>query len=193
MNRHLTPALLRPAARHRPRALLATTALAAVFVLTGWGAPASATVDDVTVEVTPTNTHVALGEHIAIEVGVTNNGTATAEGVTVKIDITSLGDSGSVDPEDWVAALSRSAGDLDPGETRTISWEIQPISPGNFTLYAVALADGATTVAASNTLTVDVADRRSLNPDGVLPVAIGAPVVVGGLLGFQVRRNRRLS
>ena len=76
----------------------------------------------------------------------------------------------------------------------TVRWEIQPISGGNFTVYAVALAAGSGNVTASGATLISVDEQRSLNPEGVLPVALAAPVVVGGLLLIQqlaARRGRR--
>ena len=58
-------------------------------------------------------------------------------------------------------------------------------------LYAVALTPGAADVASSNVLAIEVTERRSLNPEGILPVAIAGPVIVGGLWLFQTRLTRR--
>ena len=143
------------------------------------------------VEVTPTTSSIDLGEMVEVSVSVTNTSTEPAEAIIAHIDITDTDRSGSVDPEDWTATLSEPIDSLGPGETATATWKVQPISPGTFTLYAVALAPGASDVASSNTLTVEVADRRSLNPQGILPVSIATPVLVGGLLANQYRRNRR--
>ena len=72
-----------------------------------------------------------------------------------------------------------------------VRWNAQPISGGQFVLYAVALAPGATDVASSNVLAINVTERRSLNPEGILPVSIGGPVLVGGLWLAQTRLARR--
>lgn len=39
--------------------------------------------------------------------------------------------------------------------------------------------------------TVDVADQRTLDPGGILPVALATPTLIGGLLAVQTRRNHR--
>ena len=146
--------------------------------------------DDVSVSVDPANSTVTLGETLDISVEVVNRSGQTLNGLVVHIDITSLADAGSVDPEDWTSTLSKPIADLAPKGSATVDWRIQPISAGDFSLYAVALAADDATVAASNVLRVTVDDRRSLNPNGILPVSIGAPVVVGGLLALQVRLAR---
>ncbi|GEM_PF-6935591 len=145
--------------------------------------------DAVSIEVTPTEVEVQLGERIDLTVTVTNNGEAAVEGLIAHIDITDLDVSGSVDPEDWVKTLSRDVGTLEAGQSATRTWNVQPISSGSFTVYAVALAPEGSTAAASNVVTVDVAHRASLNPQGVLPVSIGVPAVIGALLLTRLRRR----
>lgn len=154
-------------------------------------AMASSIADEVTIAVEPANQSVILGDHIDITITVTNMGTQTLSDLVVHIDITDPVASTSVDPEDWTSTLSKPVGPLGPNESTTATWTIQPISPGSFALYAIVLAPDSETVAASNILAVDVIDQRSLNPNGILPVAIGAPAVVGGLLVTQLRLSRR--
>lgn len=172
------------------RALLATAVLtAAVWMLLS---PVGAQgLDDVTVTIDPTQSSVVLGESVDLVVTVINSGDgATAPGA-VHLDITDPTSSRSTDPEDWTSTLTRSIGRMDPGTTRTVSWTIQPISPGSYTTYAVVLSTGSETIVASNALRIDVEDERSLNPGGILPVAIGAPVFVGGLFVWQLTASRR--
>lgn len=147
--------------------------------------------DQVAVTVEPAVSDVVLGADLDISIDVTNVGAEPLDDLMVHIDITALADSGSVDPEDWTATLSKPVGVIAPGRTANVAWRIQPISPGTFSLYAVVLSANDDSVAASNVLTVSVADRRSLNPNGILPVALGAPALIGGLLVAQIRTLRR--
>ena len=170
--------------------LVAAAAGLVVWLLPG-PTSAQAIADDITVVVDPVARSVTLGEHLDITVTVSNTSATPSVALVAHIDITDPTQSSSVDPEDWTSTLSTPVGSLRPGASATVTWRIQPISAGTFTLYAIALAPGAGTVAASNVLEVSVDDQRSLNPDGILPVAIGAPVLVGGLLAVQLRLSRR--
>lgn len=172
------------------RAVLLLLVVMSAFVLAAVPAGAQ-TMDDVEVVVEPSSAPVVLGETLDISVTVTNNGTAPSAPLVVHIDITDPSSESSVDPEDWTSTLSKTAGVVAPGATKTVTWNIQPISGGSFSLYAVALSEGVSSVASSNVLAVDVADQRSLNPGGILPVAIGVPLVVGFLLLVQIRLARR--
>jgi hypothetical protein len=170
-----------------------TPILVALGAILSLIAPTTAlTIDDnVTVTVEEASDHTLLGDTLDLAITVTNSGPATTESLVLHIDITDLGGDGSVDPEDWTATLSKPVGQLGPGESRRVDWRLQPISGGSFTLYAVALAAGVDNLASSNVVTIDVTDQRSLNPNGILPAAIGTPTVVGALLVVQVRRSRR--
>ena len=165
--------------------LLATICFGAVGSHT-----AAQSLDEVVVEVTPLTAQVALGDTIDLDVTVTNTSGAARNDLIAHIDVTSPDRDGSVDPEDWTATLSKQVGRLDAGAGTTVTWSIQPISPGTFLVYAVVLAPDAPDVAGSNVLTVSVEDQRSLNPQGVLPVVIIVPAAVGALFVSRLRRNR---
>ncbi len=178
-------------------ARLVFTAALVIVALSGPAtSPAGANplAETVTVIVDPPSSSVVLGEAIDLSVAVTNGGPAASPPLVVHIDITKPDQATSVDPEDWTSTLSKPIGVLEPGQTVVVDWNIQPISAGTFATYAVALAPGVDNIAASNVAEVRVADQRSLNPGGILPVAIGAPALVGGLLLAQMyfaRRGRR--
>jgi len=178
------------------RALTAAVAAALlVAVLAGFGAgPAGAQIDgSVTVTLEPPSASAILGDNIDLTIEVTNTGSEPTAPLVVHLDVTDPAIAGSVDPEDWTSTLTKPIGVLEPGATQTVDWPIQPISPGRFAAYAVAMSVGADDLASSNVVTIDVEDQRSLNPDGILPVAIATPTLIGGLLVAQtgVARRRR--
>lgn len=144
-----------------------------------------------TVSIEPATASVVLGDQLDLRVTVTNGAAQPTGPLVVHLDITDPRASASVDPEDWTATLSKSAGIVATNASATVDWTIQPIAGGSFAVYAVALSPGDDTLASSNVLNVTVADHRSLNPGGILPVAIGVPVLVGSLLVIQTRRVRR--
>lgn len=146
---------------------------------------------DLDVVVEPVRSAVVLGEDLTISVAVANRGSDPARSLVVHLDITDPARSSSVDPEDWTPTLSRPVASIGPGESIVLDWRMQPISPGIFAVYVVVLSQGAANLASSNVATVTVDDQRSLNPNGILPVALGAPVLVGGLLLGQIGYRRR--
>lgn len=170
------------------RVLFAVVCVATLFVPSTASAES---LDDVAVTVDPTSHSVVLGDAFTVQITVTNRGSVATVPLVIHVDITDPSQPTSVDPEDWTSTLSKTIGILDPGTSVTVDWELQPIAGGEFAVYAVALSAGIDTLSPSNVLRVAVADQRSLNPGGILPVAIGAPLVVGGLLLLQMRLARR--
>jgi len=173
--------------------LLLTVAGCALNV-TGLAVPSAQAgdiVDTVTVSIEPKASSINLGENLGLRITVTNNGTRPSPPLVVHLDITNPDRSTSVDPEDWTPTLSKPVGVVAAGDTANVEWIIQPISSGHFATYAVALSPGIDNVATSNVLQVAVTDQRTLNPGGILVVAIGAPALVGALLLLQVRLARR--
>lgn len=174
------------------RALLVTVALLGL----GFGGPTSASAAgaDVLVTVEPAAAALVLGDSLPLRVTVTNSAAAASVPLVVHLDVTDPTRAASVDPEDWTTTLTRSVGVLAPHGVASVDWTVQPVAPGTFAVYAVALpADSGASdrVSSSNVLRVAVQDRRVLNPGGILPVALGAPALVGVLLLAQRRRGRR--
>ena len=172
-------------------------ALAAILAAALTAAPAAGASGPESVELirSPAQATIRLGETIDLEVTVTNTSDGPTEELAIHIDVTDPGSRSSVDPEDWTSTLTRFVGPIDPGATVTARWEIQPISGGTFTVYAVALAAGSRNLTASGATLITVDEQRSLNPEGV-PVALAAPLLVGGLFLAQqwsARRSARTS
>jgi hypothetical protein len=179
---------------------LLTTLLAAVAGVAAMAAPAGPVtarpftaaedLGEFTIVMSPDRSAVDLGDSIDVQFTVTNSGTVDRSDLIVHLDVISPARDGSVDPEDWTATLNQPLGALAPGATTTIDWTIQPISAGTFLVYGVVLAPDGTGATPSNVLTVQVTDRRSLDPQGVLPVVIVVPLAVGLLLADRLRRQR---
>ncbi len=167
--------------------------LAVLLSHAGLPTPASAgpVADTVSVTIDPQKRSLDLGDDLAVQVNLRNEGTQASVPLVVHLDVVDPSRSTSVDPEDWTSTLVKRVGTVAAGDTAAVDWRIQPISAGRFTVYAVAVSDDGAELAASDVLAVDVADRRSLDPGGILPVAIGEPVLVGALLLLQVRLARR--
>lgn len=171
-------------------ALGACCAVLATFMPVAAGA--SQLTDTVVLTIDPSNVDVVLGENFDITVTVSNDGIDPTPPLVIHLDITDPDQFTSVDPEDWTATLSQRIGSIEPGESVTVNWNLQPISPGTFSTYAVALSPGVDSVAASNVVGVNVSDQRTLNPGGILPVSLAAPSIVGVLLLMQMRFARRI-
>jgi hypothetical protein len=83
---------------------------------------------------------------------------------------------------------------LAPGASASASWRLVMIQPGPLGLYATVMPGPHGPVESSPLTVVWVKDVRVLNPGRVLPVALGEPVIVLGLLGLvRARRASRVD
>ena len=172
------------------RMLRAATAVVLLIALAPAGAESAGSHLEVRVE--PSELTVEVGERIELTVTVTNRSTQPSAPLAAHLDVTDPTGSGSVDPEDWTATLTRQVGVVEGGATATITWPMTPISGGRFVAYVLlSPTEGEQALTASNVVGIVVDERRTLNPQGVLPVAAGAPLLIGLLLVGQRWRVRR--
>ncbi len=145
----------------------------------------------VEVVVAPATIATEIGMTTDLQVSVTNTGAVATAALAVHLDITNPSGAGSVDPEDWSSTLTRQIGVLQPGATHELIWDVKPISGGDFSLYVTVLGElGGSEIWVSSAVDVAVRSRRSLNPDGVLPVAIAMPALVLGAWTARLRLRR---
>ena len=87
-----------------------------------------------------------------------------------------------VDPEDWSAERTKSVPTLEPGESTTISWSVTAVTGGRAAVYVVVLPEDpgrAESRPSSPAIDVRIAETKDLNSDGVLPLALGVPALLG--------------
>jgi hypothetical protein len=159
--------------------------------------PAMATPITVTVSMKPTEVTTVLGEHFTLETEVTNTGAAPSGALLAHLNVASIEGSVYVDPEDWSADRSQEL-ELQPGETRRLSWDVQAVNSGSFAAYVVVMPFGNTTAAAESLVVsplvkLEVAPRSTLNAGGTLPVVLLIPVLLGLLAVAARLRLRRRS
>jgi len=141
---------------------------------------------------------VKTGDSIPFDTIVTNTGTAQSPSMILAMNIINLSKEGDVvDPEDWSPRRTEYLDALASNQSTTISWTVNAVLDGNFMVYVVAIpqpesAETSSQVAASPGLHLTVARFASLNPSGVLPYAIGVPLllVLAIFVLFRLRRRQ---
>lgn len=113
----------------------------------------------------------------------------------VAMNIVNLGDGDPVDPEDWSPLRAQTIDRVDTNRQAVLEWEVNAIIKGDYLVYMVALASptsaGETSQpVASEGIHLTVEQFLRINPGGVLPLAIGMPLALSGLL-YGVSRARR--
>ena len=173
---------------------LITLCLTAALLATA-GAPAAqaAAAAPVTVTLDRTKVTSSLGRTFKFSAKVANPGGGATPPLVAQLDVLSLDPDTYVDPEDWSGARTRYLGSLPAGGSRTIEWKIKAVNSGSFGIFVGVLPQSGAPAqpVTGPTLRVDIAERRTLNSGGILPLALGIPALLAALtLGLRLRRRR---
>jgi ABC-2 type transport system permease protein len=139
---------------------------------------------------------VKAGDPVLYDTLVTNTGTEASLPLAVAMNIINLNAKGDVvDPEDWSPQRTQYVDPLAPGQSTRLSWRINAILDGNYMVYMVVIPkprerEATSHPVASSGLHLTVMPFTKLNPRGVLPYAIGGPVLAA--LGVLVVHRLRL-
>jgi hypothetical protein len=146
-----------------------------------------------TVQVDRTHVTTHIGGHFTFATTIRNRSDQPLRGLVAHLNVLSSDPGVYVDPEDWSSHRTRYLPPLAAHESRKVSWTVTAVNSGSITIYVAVLPrHGAGTVATSTPLRVEIANRRTLNSGGVLPLALGIPGLLGlTALGVRARRPRR--
>jgi ABC-2 type transport system permease protein len=140
---------------------------------------------------------VKTSDKVEYNTVVTNNGTEASPPLIVAMNVINLDAKGEVvDPEDWSPQRTQYLESLAPGESISLHWIINTILDGNYMVYMVLIprpdVENATSQPiATSGIHLTVTPFTRLNPGGVLPYAIGVPllVLIGTIVLYRVRRR----
>jgi len=150
---------------------------------------------DVTVDVAYQT--VSTGDAVFFDTVVTNPHQEASPPLILAMNIVNLNAEGDiVDPEDWSPERTQYVDQLGPGESTTLSWRVNAILDGDFMVYMVVLPepagpDATSQAVASSGIHLTVSPFTRLNPRGVIPLVVGAPIVLGAGAGLIMLNRRR--
>lgn len=136
------------------------------------------------------------GEYVKLPATVTNTSNGPVKDVVAYISLVDAtrGQQAPVDLEDWSAHRAVTIPTLAAGQSKDVSWSLRLVKGGDYVVYANVITDGSTRASVGQEVPLSVTAQKNLNPGGVLPVAIGVPIVAGAaLFGPVALRQRRLD
>ena len=125
---------------------------------------------------------IKTGDTVNFKTTVTNNSGEKSPQMFVAMNIINLDKDGDpVDPEDWSPQRTQAIEPLAVGQSATQPWSIHAILDGNYMVYMVLVSEpnnpqSTSQPAVSSGIPLTVTPFASLNPEGILPLAIGMPV-----------------
>jgi hypothetical protein len=166
----------------------------AVFTVAALALAGTATAGSsvVSVNVDRTAISTALGHKFVFRSTIANNDTTPARGLIAHLNVVSLHNGVYIDPEDWSSHRTRYLAPIPIGGSVTLTWTLQAVNAGSIGVYVAVLrqSGAAQPPITGPTVHVSIAERKTLNSGGVLPLALGIPALLGALT-LTVRARRR--
>jgi ABC-2 type transport system permease protein len=174
---------------------LMVTSLAASPALAHWEQQVSG--ENLQISIDADVMEVKTGDTVEFNTTVTNGDTQASPPLIVAMNVINLDAKGDVvDPEDWSPQRTQYIESLAPGQSANHHWIINTILDGDYMVYMVLIPTPASTDTTSQAIATSgihltVRPFTRLNPRGVLPYAIGAPVILLVIIYFVYRRRNQ--
>lgn len=133
-----------------------------------------------------------MGDHLAFRTLIRNTGARPIDGVIGWISLvqTDRGQEQPVDLEDWSAHKAVTIPTLAPGQSVATDWPVRLIQSGTYRLVVSAATRDGATLATSPFADFSVRAKPVVESARVLPVALGVPFLIGGMMFATWRRGR---
>ena len=169
-------------------------ALVASLLVAAWLAPpaAAGATSPVSVGIDRTRISTELGRTFTFHTTIANHGRAPAAGLIAHLNVLSLRNGVYVDPEDWSSNRTRYLPPIPARGRVTLGWRLQAVNSGSIGVYVALLSKSgvARPPITGPAVHVVIAERRTLDAGGVLPLVLGVPAFLGALsLGVRARRR----
>jgi hypothetical protein len=118
------------------------------------------------------------GQFVKIQAKITNSNTKAIGGVAY-ISILDVINNQPIDLEDWSAEKGIYIPTIAPGQSVTHEWSIRLVKAGNYTIDVIFNTnENLSSPTISSRVFLVVQPKINLNPDNVLPVAFGVPILL---------------
>jgi len=159
-------------------------------------AAGAAHADNLGIELEPDQTNPAsptMGDAMRFHSRIRNESGHPIEGLVAWISLVEVtpGREQPMDLEDWSAHKAVAGASLAPGAALTTDWPMRLIQSGDYRVVISATDRNEHSVYTSPTLQFHVARKPVVESSRILPVALGLPLLIGGVMTYRGWRQRR--
>ena len=168
--------------------------LTIIMAITIHSTSVSAASRSITVSIDPQSIQANMGDKITFAGTITNNSDRAVNGIIAYISLANItqGKESPMDLEDWSANRAVKVETIAPHATYEGKWPMRLIDSGSYVAYITAVDKNSSSPVSSTMSHLEIRRILRLNPNNVLPVAVGEPILIGMVLMFISfkRRNR---
>ncbi|MFM9939347.1 MAG: hypothetical protein ACKVP7_07615 [Hyphomicrobiaceae bacterium] len=137
-----------------------------------------------------------MGDHLTFQSVITNTDPAPQDGVIAWISLLRVdkGQEQPMDLEDWSAHKAVVEKQLAPGGVVKTDWPMRLIQAGDYRVVVSTVSRAGTALTPSHFVDFTVKQKPVVESRRVLPVALGIPALLAGVMGFGWlnRRAKRI-
>jgi len=147
----------------------------------------------ITVSINPTSIQANMGDKITYAGTITNNSDNVVNNIIAYISLANVtqGKEAPMDLEDWSANKAIKVDAIPPHRTYEGKWPMRLIDSGSYVAYVTVVDKNDNTPVSSAMSCLEIKRVLRLNPNNVLPVALGEPILLGIVIMFIGFRRRK--
>jgi hypothetical protein len=155
--------------------------LSMIFLATIANYTSASAAGRITVSINPPSVQANMGDKITYTGTITNNSDKAIDNIIAYISLANItpGKEAPLDLEDWSANKAIKVDTIAPHGTYEGQWPMRLIDSGSYVAYITVVDKNDNIPISSPMSRLEVKRVLRLNPNNVLPVAIGEPVFIG--------------
>jgi hypothetical protein len=166
--------------------------LTIILAIIGNYAPVSAA-SHISVSIDPLFIQANMGDKIIYTGTITNNSDKTVTDIIAYISLANVtkGQESPMDLEDWSANKAIKVDAIPPHGTYEGKWPMRLIDSGSYVAYVMVVDKNDDIPMSSSMSRLEIKRVLRLNPNNVLPVALGEPILIGIVFLFISFKRRK--
>jgi hypothetical protein len=147
----------------------------------------------ISVSIDPLFIQANMGDKITYTGTITNNSDKAVTDIIAYISLANVtkGQESPMDLEDWSANKAIKVDTIPPHGTYEGKWPMRLIDSGSYVAYVMVVDKNYDIPVSSSMSRLEIKRVLRLNPNNVLPVALGEPILIGTVFLFISFKRRR--